>query len=134
MPLGPQLQLKMYSHAVEQIEAGRERVSRHIPVLKGKGKEIKQSLRVSNPPQDVLNAMFPTPLGADGSTNHTGARMAGHHTFFATRSVLSINSIATEVRTDGRDNAIETLCASAKQPVDRSDAMHCRSATRHSCL
>lgn len=49
-------------------------------------------------PQAVLNAMFPTPLGATGLTNHTGGRMAGHHTWWSYRSVFSAKNIAMEVR------------------------------------
>ena len=41
--------------------------------------------------------MYPTPLGATGKTNHTGGRMAGLHTFFASRSWLSRTNIASEV-------------------------------------
>lgn len=41
--------------------------------------------------------MYPTPLGATGKTNHTGGRMAGLHTFFASRNWLSRTNIASEV-------------------------------------
>ncbi|PRW20755.1 FAD NAD(P)-binding domain-containing [Chlorella sorokiniana] len=73
VPAGPISQLEMYFHAVEQIKLGRER--------------------------EVFNAMYPTPLGATGKTNHTGGRMAGLHTFFASRNWLSRTNIASELRT-----------------------------------